>query len=176
MNTVKTTYGWLIETADRYGKDYLIARAVCRENDDPHPLGCRSDGESTIWDAPKKLDGFLIDGLELNSWVSDLDGRPVHGTLSFRGLFSVNLKTAKAAVKTLTKSHNAINKAEAWEPADKLYAIGRALGFTFTVERVGAPASVCAGGYSDSKWSFTSLEAGRNHYRKLCGELDSKAA
>jgi hypothetical protein len=165
----KRTYGWLIEKEDRFGTEYLVARAVCRENNELHPLNCRNDGESTIWDAPKKLDGFLLDGLELASWISDIDGRPVHADLSFRNTYSINMRTAKAALKTLRKAHKAIDKAEAWEPADAAYAVGKALGFTFTVERKGPP----GGSYPASKWTFTSLEAGRNSFRKLSRELET---
>ena len=173
----KRTYGWLLEQlVDNGGTEVLIARAVVREDNSDHPINPRSEPESTIWDAPKHAEGRLFGGLEIKGFKRHDDANCIWHSLSYRDVFSIDLREAKAMVKTLDRAHKRLAATEAEEPGDRLHAVGSALNFTFCVVRSVKDNGSGAWGYAGSGWNWMSLNSGRNYFRQMIHEMENKEA
>ena len=164
----KRTYGFVVEreTASD-GTEQVSARILAREDDALHPINCKHDGESAIWDAPKHLDGYMLAGLGMRGHVyDDCDGnsRLIGFTPDFHDCYSVDLASAKAMVKTLRRVEKAIQTESASEPGDVFMAVVRALRldwYAIEGEYVGG------WGYASKAWDFRPVEEGRNALRRM---------
>ena len=166
MSEEKRTYGFLVETENRYGATYVTARIVCREGDSYHPINCRTESESAIFDCPPHLSGFHLDGLSLRGHVYEHGGEKdfIGFRPEFYDVYSIDERKAKAICRTLRRVHKQIEKEEAREPGDVLMAVARALKLSFFVEQ--GERTWESFGYGEYKWHWWPVEKARDEFRK----------
>jgi hypothetical protein len=166
-----TQYGLLIERNSDHGTERIIARLVRREDNQDHPLGCNSRGESDIWSASSKPYHWSrqYDGLGMFGFVSDISNefRYIGFEPEYRDAYAIDLRTATRMVKTLTVVQRAIAKAAAYEPCDQFAAMANGLRLDFVVEKKG---NRLGSSYSDHEWRFMTIPEGRNRFRQLIAE------
>ena len=173
----KFTYGFLVETTNDHSSTYVQARVVCRKDDSSHPINCQSHGESALWDAPKRLDGFMLDGLQLRGFVSDVGGNNfVTFEPTFYSAYSVTLSDAKAMVRTLTKINKQIQADESREAGDIYMSIATALRLTFYTVKRSPNSNTNAFGYDKDYWYFNPIGWGRDAFRDQIKDVLKKAA
>lgn len=160
------TFGLLLKSELRHGTRYVSVELIAREEGREHPLGT---GDNS-WERPKHLANFYLDGLGLYGFVSEYKDQGYIGAdVEYRNMHAVDAAKARRMLKTLTKINRVIDATRAYEPGDKLMALGKALKLDFVVERVDNK-NRFGSFYSDSDWHFMSLEEGRNRYRTLIRE------
>ena len=179
MDTIKKTYGLLIEAADEYQSLNIIARMVTRENDSYYPINCR-DIESDIWGAPKHMAGLALDGLQLRGHYYDRHGGgweligfyPV-----YRDVFSMDQKHVLAMAKTIKRVNGRIEADQAHaDPGDSLMAFAQALKLDFCVIRAERQDNGIGSGYAAWSWVFMPVGEGRVQLRRLIADNKPKAA
>jgi hypothetical protein len=166
MQTEKKSYGLLLERANNYGTEYVIARVTSRRGDAPY--GCSLDGEQSYSGTPKHLEGTQLDGLCMQGFVSDVNDFAFIGyDPEYHDVYSLHLPKLERMTKTLTLVVARQREDEARELGDVFVSLAAALKLDFAVERVGQRRG---SSYADRDWHFMSIAEGRNRYRQLIEE------
>ena len=174
--TENRTYGFRIEIGDSYGDPVVRAVAMVRIDDGPSPINPKTGTESTIWDAPKRLEGVAIDGLGFHGHYYKPTHEPRAELIgfepSYRDVYDVDRPTARGMVRALDRVYKRIERDDAREPGDVMMAAAQALGFVWVVERakVGRAPVFAGNDYRDSDWRFMSLGEGRTRLRAMIDE------
>lgn len=171
MTDPKLTY-WaypaIVNRGSSPGHPYLVVRIMKREDDAAHPLNISS---GSFFGNQKEL---AFADLELSGHFADIGDQ---GLVAFSPKYfmpyDINLRHAKAMVKTLAKIDRHLSKSEAQEHGDVFLSFCKALGLDGAVIHVsGNPSGMLA----DSKWVFASIAGGREYLRALIEKQLKKAA
>lgn len=177
---VPRTYGLLIETGQWADCDAVFARLVVREDGAPYPCNPRSDGESMIWDAPRRFNGLLLYNLHLRAYVSAYGAGEffTHISIQYDNLNCVALKTAEQAAKTLRLIERRRESLRAQEAGDMMMALGAALGLSFYAAKRpnedGVPPRQSGQFYSDDAWLFLPLADARDAFRAKLAAIQER--
>ena len=172
-------YGFIVENQTNYGTDYVVARVMCRRDNENYPT---NPGSRVVMsyadDEPKNLVGLYLDGLEIHGHeYTNCDGvaEYIGFTPIYKDQYSVDERQAKAMAKTLSKISKQIDKDNAREAGDILMSIAAALKLSFYVERTDNTPGT-GHSYNDRKWRFTSVSAARDQLRNLIKTACQKEA
>jgi hypothetical protein len=170
MTGDKRTYGFLIEEQKFADCPSVVARVLAREGDAEHPINPRSEGEDSIWGAPKKTDGLALQTLEIRCWTNtDPKMGYFHGPdVRFDSARFIDTRTATRLLATMKRIDREIRKADAREAGDVLMAVAKAIGATFSVHPVGGSRG---GFYTDHGWRFGTLIEARDEFRQLVDKI-----
>lgn len=164
-------YGFMVQEDRWADSDSFTVKVMVREGDKESPINPRSEGEDSIWDAPKAQDGLALSGLTIRAYASTYRDSGVHlRPAEFEGVHYVDARLAKRMLTTFKRIDRAIERAPggADEVGDYVEAVARAIGATFYVRRVSE--GVCRT-YSDHEWAWLDIAAlkreVRNQWRKL---------
>ncbi len=165
-------YGLILSRELLHGCEYVSAKVVSSENG-KYPMNCKSDGESHFCEeTPKVHCGLQYCDLGMVGHVSDYDQAYCAFEAEYRAPHSVTLPAAERMVKTLRRIQREVKKAQAQDPGDYLMALAHALHLDFVaVERGKRRGSM----YSDSDWTFMTIEEGRNFFRRMIDEACTEA-
>jgi hypothetical protein len=162
------SYAFAIDTKPWAECPCVTVRILAREGDAASPINPRSEGEDTIWDAPKKTNGLVLAGLVIRTWVhgtsANYAASLVGPNVDFEHVGYVNERLARRLLRTLTRINKAISKSGVHEAGDVLMVVGKALGVTSFV----APIDEKAGGtwYGDQTWRWSKLTDARDTLRE----------
>jgi hypothetical protein len=157
------SYGFLVEETKFADSKAVVARVLVREGDNEHPVNPRSEGEDSIWDAPKSADGLAFDKLQVIVWAGkDYLAGPY---VRYEDSHFVDTRLAGRMLKTLKKIDKQIAKTSAREAGDVVMAVAKAIGATWSV----SPRSgdVPVSWYQDSKWLFDDVTEARDTMRRM---------
>ena len=163
----KRTYGFHLFHENQHGTDYIRCRLMVREDDAENPINPRDDGESTIWDAPKRFDGYGFDGFVLDGFTTETGGECSFIAFgpAFRDVYYADARCVAAMHKTMQRVTKAMLRDEARDPGDIYSAVAKALGLRFAVRKIENPGGGCD--YRDHRWQWMSVEDGRNTLRRM---------
>lgn len=171
----KRSYGLLIKESTRHSLHRVIAEIVVREDGAESPINPRSDGEDSIWDAPKHLDGLMLSGFGIHGFVSDLEGFPYCGCEpEFRDIYSADSRDVARMAATFKRVNRQLAKDSPREPGDLFVSLAHALKLDFAVWRVAN--GVERSQYSENAWNWRTINEGRNHFRHLIDTARQAAA
>jgi hypothetical protein len=166
--TTPNTYGLLLETVNRYGSTYVMARMVLREDGCAYPMNCSYDGESSAWGrAPGHMEGHQLFGLCMDGFISDTQFDHLGYEAVYRDIHTADLVKMRRMTKTLSKVVARVHRDKATEAGDYLVAFCKALKLDFVVEMEGTDKG---SSYAANQWHWMSIEAGRNRYRQKISE------
>lgn len=165
------SYGFLVREEKWADNDSVVVKVLARESGEGYPINPRSEGEDSIWDAPKRTAGLALDGLEIRVYLSS-DYKYISGAdVRIDNARFIDSRLAKRLLKTMTRIDREIAKTNAREIGDVVMAVAKAIGATWTVEPVGTPRSWS---YSDDAWYFTTVERARDLARDAVAKLQAK--
>jgi hypothetical protein len=166
---VVRSFGLLISTNDRHGYPHIEARLMCREDEAPHPINCRSDGESS-WENDKPHIGRFYNGLGMYGFISGSNPKTpddvsyIGYSAEYRDVCAGTEKALTAMLATLRRVNKTVAKESAHEPGDYFAAMFRALNLSWVCEVSGKERGSM---YSDSEWRFMSMGEGRRRFREM---------
>jgi len=168
MTNMLRSYGWLITEEKWADCDSVVARVMAREDNAKHPVNPRTEGEDSIWGAPKNLDGYMLNGLEIRFWLSST-GTSIHHHVLFDKVRFVDERLATRLLKTMKKINRAIGSNI--ESGDMLMAVSRALNLTWYAEK---RTNNHGWSYSDDDWRFHNIHPARDLIRASVNKFRDK--
>lgn len=153
------TVGILIERRQRYGTEYVIAKAMLREDGASHPINATGSGFSR---ERQELDGLAISGHVYQ--YRDDPPELIGADPEYRDLHSIDRRRAEIMAKCLKRIEARIAKDDSREYGDVLLSFARAIGASWIVECADDTGRTS---YCDNAWRFMSLTEGRNRYRDM---------
>jgi hypothetical protein len=166
----KRTYGFKISEEKFADCPAVVARVLARTGDEESPINPRSEGEDSIWDAPKKTDGLALASLEIITW-RDLNFKYLTEVqVRIDSVRFVDQRLAERMLKTMKRINRELRKNNAREAGDVLMAVAKAIGATWHVEAVGGEKGHF---YHHSQWHFGTLIQARDKFRALVDKLRS---
>ena len=170
MSTDKKTrdHGLLIRKVRAHGSLQIEATLCSREEGRDGVLGV-SD-ETSLYERPKHLADHALDGLGIYGFVSDLRDdngkcRYIGDSVEFRNVYSIDQRRALRMAKTLKHVNAKVDKLQAFEPGDKLFALAEALKLSFVVEDRERFRHD-----PERRWAWFTVAEGRNRFRALIDE------
>ena len=136
MSKVRS-YGFAVQEEKWAGDDSVLIKVLAREYGEKFPINPRMEGESTIFDAPKKTEGMALSGLEIRVHLSSDYKYLSSPDVRIDNARFVDSRLAKRLLKTMTRIDREIAKTNAREVGDVVMAVAKAIGATWTVEPVG---------------------------------------
>ncbi|MCH8996701.1 MAG: hypothetical protein IID48_00355 [Proteobacteria bacterium] len=163
----KRAYGFHLLHENQYGTERVVCRLMVRVDDSESPINPNNSAESTIWDAPKRFDGYGFDGFVLDGFVAEMNGSVslIGFGPEFREVFSADVRCVAAMHKTMQRATKAMLRDQARDPGDIYTAVAKALGLSFAVRKIENPSGGCD--YRDHRWQWMSVEEGRNELRHM---------
>jgi len=165
------SYGFNMDRQVEHGTDSLFIRILARKGDSDHPINCKSDGESMIWDAPKFQAGLMLDKLQIKAYWSANSRQMYFVTAEYREPYSIGLRGARAMVRTLERIEKIADQDRSHNDlGDYLMSIARALGLTW--HAVDVRQNKTGWSYSDGDWQYRHIVDARDTARKIWRELE----
>jgi hypothetical protein len=177
MQLVTTrSYAFAIDTKPWAGCPSVAARILVRDGNAASPINPRSEGEDSLWDAPKRTDGLLLNNLVIRTWLSGpthIPGRAmlIGPAVEFESLSYVNLKIASRAHATLRRINKQLIRYRIGEAGDMLMVIGRVLGVTMNVTALDPDNRGTL--YTDNTWHWGAITEARDLYRAEVAKLQA---
>jgi hypothetical protein len=170
------SYAFAIDTKPWANCPSVAARILVRDGDATSPINPRTDGEDTLWDAPKRTAGLLLNNLVIRTWLSGpthIPGRAmlIGPAVEFESLSYVNLKIANRAHTTLRRIDKELTRYRIGEAGDMLMAIGRVLGVTMNVTALDPNNHGTF--YTDNTWRWGPITEARDLYRAEVAKLQA---
>jgi hypothetical protein len=160
------SYGFLVEETKFGDCPAVVARVLAREGDCEYPINARTEGEDSIWGAPKAMDGCALYGLEIILWRGD--NYFTAPQVRFDNARFIDTRLAERLLKTMKRIDRQIAKSDAREAGDVLMAVAKAIGATWSVSQRG---NSSRGFYSDMQWSFGDVTEARDRLRELVEKI-----
>lgn len=165
--TPKREYGLMIQSANRYGTEYVTVKVMVREQEKDHPCNPDSYGESSISYAPPHLFGLYLDGMGFDGHVMTGCGDPpryIGYEVDYTGVYSIDSRKVEKMAKTFKRIRRQFDKDAPSEPGDIFMSLAAALKLTFAVwQRDEGPAR---SSYSDNRWRWATIPEGREQLRR----------
>jgi hypothetical protein len=176
MNDKLRSYAFAIDTNKWAGCPSVAARILVREGDATSPINPRSEGEDSLWDAPKRTDGLLLNGLVIRTWLSGpthIPGRAmlIGPSIEFEQLSYVTLKIAGRAHTTLRRIDKELTRYRVGEAGDILMAVGKVIGVTMHVTALDPNNHSTF--YDQNTWHWGSITEARDLYRAEVAKLQA---
>lgn len=172
MSEPTYTYVATIKREITYSTEYLMVGFGRRPSNEPDKVvGLRSEGEDTIWGSPRYLEGLVLDSLTLRAFYGDINRDIVWSDWCYHP-YCVDARTAQNMTRTLDKIHRQLKKEAAHEPGDQLVAVCK----LFRIKEVAFWRSPDYEWRTGSRWSFHTVNEGRNILREEVQEMLEQAA
>ncbi len=170
MTTPRKTrsYGFRITEEKFADCPSVVARVLAREGNAESPVNPRSEGEDSIWDAPKKPDGLMLNALEIITWRDPNYTYTTDVQIRFDNARFVDQRLAERMLRTMKRINTQLRKTNAREAGDVLMAVAKAIGATWCIEQVGPDRGSF---YTDCQWRFGDLIEARDKFRALVDKL-----
>jgi hypothetical protein len=157
------TVGLMINLKESYGTTTIRVNAMIRGKGFAFP----TNPSGSDWSDERELDGLCLDG-----YVSEYDGKFNIIDVSYIDVHSVTLSRAKLMAKMLDKVKNQIAKDESREAGDVFQSFAKAIGATWFVEpKEDLPRSYS---YSEMQWYWRSVGEGKEVFRRLISTEEAK--
>jgi hypothetical protein len=167
------SYGFRIEETKFADCPAVVARVLAREAGAKYPINPRSEGEDSIWDAPKKTDGLALAGLEIILWRDRDCKYQTDAQVRINSASFIDQRLAERLFRTMKRINRQLRKTSAREAGDVLVAVAQAIGAKWHVEPVGEERGSF---YSDAEWRFCDLVSARDKFRALVEKLRAPMA
>lgn len=172
------SYGFLIERQNRHGTEYLIARAMCRENGEGHPINPDTHGESSYDErVPRRHRGRFYAGLGMHGHVYDgADGPRVIGfEPDYRDLYALGEREIESMLRTMRRVNKGLHADAVRDVGDVLFSAAKTLGFDWCVEKRDSNTNPAGWGYAADSWYWMAVGDGRNRVRALAEQMEKEA-
>jgi hypothetical protein len=168
------TYGFRVTAGKWADCDCVTIRVLAREGDNPSPVNPRSEGEDSIWDAPKRTDGLALNGLTIRCYVGDYASSGVIiRPAEFEDVSYIDHRLTTRMLKTFARIERELRKSGSHgEIGDYVEAIGKAIGATWFVREV-CDRNDGKWGYSRSDWAWLDIPALKREVRDQYARLQA---